>query len=755
MPLRLDAKIFKTMTMSRKLYDINRVNNEFEFNPFVEVIDEKIQLRSVDEVIEGLTFSAGFKNPPAVISNNLEDVLSTYDFEDFEIQDDLNEKIEELRLVTESIDSKIISEGVLIPGKKFKIDYKRELNPQQLAAVTTTEIPLLVIAGAGSGKTRVITYKVSYLIENNVDPGSILLLTFTKKAANELLNRVGQLLADKSNANVLGGTFHSFSNHVLRKYGNLIGISNNFSIIDTEDSADILDLLKSELNLSGRKKGPPFPKKGKIQTILSKAKNLEYSIPQVVNKYFDENSEYIKELELLAHAFDRYKQASNLMDYDDLMVVLRDKLKQNPQLRAALQYSIKYILVDEYQDTNNTQREIVELIAGERGRITVVGDDSQSIYAFRGSNFENILRFPQNFPKCGVVKIEENYRSEQGILNFTNDIILNAKIGFKKKLFSQRFTGKKPIIKRFADGIAEAEYIVDRVMELRNNNLDFNDFSIITRASWHSNYVQAELIKRKIPFVVVGGIKFSERRHVKDIIAFIRISINPIDAIAWHRILQLIEGVGKVRAREIVQSIHQRGGDIDFSDFAGRKYYPEIKKLQELFNQIIDNKMRVQQIIESVFEFYKPILQQIEDDFEVRLKDLDVFRIIAEKYDDIEKFIADFTLEPPSNRYQDQTTPLTNTEGKPLVVSTIHSAKGLEWHTVFVPFALDGLLPSSRSIGTLEEIEEERRLFYVACTRAKENLFITMPSYISSWDSVFTKPSRFIYEIDKDHYFVQ
>jgi DNA helicase-2/ATP-dependent DNA helicase PcrA len=499
----------------------------------------------------------------------------------------------------------------------------------------------------------------------------------------------------------------------------------------------------------------PIPKKGKIQTILSKSENLECSIEQVIRKYFDENIEYIKELELIAKAFDLYKKTSNLMDYDDLMVVLRDNLKKNNQFRAILQKSINYILVDEYQDTNNSQREIVELISGNHGRVTVVGDDSQSIYAFRGANFENILRFPQNFPECGVVKIEENYRSEQGILNFTNDIILHAKVGFKKKLFSQRFTGKKPIVKRFPDGIVEAEYIVDKVLEIRTNNLEFSDFSILTRASWHSNYVQTELIKRKIPFMVVGGIKFSERRHVKDVIAFLKISINPIDAIAWHRILQLIEGVGKVRAKELVENIHKRNGVIDFSEFAGRKYFPEIKKLEELFNRIIDNHFHVQQIIDVIFEYYRPILQQLEDDYEVRLKDLEVFRIITEKYDDIEKFIADFTLEPPSNRYQDQTTPLTEMEGKPLVVSTIHSAKGLEWHTVFVPFALDGLIPSSRSLGSLEEIEEERRLFYVASSRAKENLFITMPSYVGSWDAVFTKPSRFIYEINKDHYFTE
>ncbi|HET54197.1 MAG TPA: ATP-dependent helicase [Ignavibacteria bacterium] len=744
------------MNILKKIFGLRtKENKKVDTIPdeLTEYAEEKIN--SIEDVMKGLSFTFNQRSSSTIGTPELKDELEKNDFEPINENDDIKDKIQELKKITENIDTKIISNTDYDASINYKIDYLNELNSQQFIAVTTTETPLLVIAGAGSGKTRVITYKVSYLIEKGINPNSILLLTFTKKAANEMLNRVEKLLANKSTSSVLGGTFHSFSNYVLRKFGNLIGISNSFSIIDTEDASDIIDLLKTELNISGKKKGIPFPKKSKIQTIISKSKNLECNISEIVKKYYNENFEYVNEIETIAQAFEIYKKTANLLDYDDLMLILRDNLKKNSQFKRAIQKSIEYILVDEYQDTNNAQREIVELLADKNGKITVVGDDSQSIYAFRGANFENILRFPQNLPNCGVVKIEENYRSEQGILNFTNDIILNAKIGFKKNLFSQRVSRKKPIIKRLSDGIAEAEYIVNKILEIRENNLDYKDFAILTRASWHSNYVQTELIKRKIPFIVVGGIKFSERRHIKDIVAFIKITINSIDAIAWHRVLQLIEGIGKIRAKEIVQVIHNNKGIIDFSGFEKRKYYQEIKVLQDLFNKVIDEKMPVLQIIEHILNYYRPILKQLEDDFEVRNKDLDIFISIAQNYNSIENFLADFTLEPPSNRYQDETTPNIRTDEKPLVVSTIHSSKGLEWHTVFIPFALDGLLPSSKSFGSIEEIEEERRLFYVASTRAKENLFITMPSYVSSWDAVFTKPSRFIYEVKSEYYVIE
>ena len=593
---------------------------------------------------------------------------------------------------------------------------------------------------------------MGWLIENGVNPSQILLLTFTRKAAQEMLTRVEELLGDQSISNVLGGTFHSFANMALRQYAGLTGILSNFSIIDPQDAADIIDLLRNEFKISGKKQGRPFPKKGTVYEIISKSKNLETTIEQTISKYFDELTGFIPEIEKLHRALAAYKKAANLMDYDDLIIVFRDKLRENSIFREKLQERIKYVLVDEYQDTNNIQRDIVELLCSGKKNVTVVGDDAQSIYSFRGANFENILRFPHAFPQCGVIKIEENYRSGQEILHFTNGIIEHARIGFRKALFSTSSKGKKPVVQRFADGVEEAEFIVDKMVELRNNDLDYGDFAVLTRASWQNNYVQTALMKRQIPFVVVGGIKFSERRHVKDIIALLKLVVNPLDAVAWHRVLQLIEGIGKVRASEIVSGIHQKAGQIEFSSFRGRKYYDDLKKIEDLFASLRASALTPLQMLDKIYPFYLPLLKKAEDDFEVRIKDLEIFKTVAGKYSDVEKFVTEFTLEPPSNRYQDQNTPLVNSDEKPVTVSTIHSAKGLEWHTVFIPFALDGLIPSVRSMQNLQELEEERRLFYVACTRSKENLYISMPAYHASWDAHFTRPSRFLAEVDEERF---
>lgn len=708
---------------------------------------------SLQEVIN--TLLPGISGNGSVYSGGREPMVADNipsHYQDIGMDSETRMRAAELAAIANSIEERLLPIREFKPEKSYKIDYAGELNPNQLNAVLETSAPLLVIAGAGSGKTRVITYKVSWLIENDIHPSQILLLTFTRKAANEMLSRVQKLLGDKSAGNVMGGTFHSFANNVLRQYGNLIGIPSNFSIIDDSDAADVVDLLKSEMKLGKNNKEQAFPRKGTIQDILSKSRNHELSIPATVMKYFPRYKGFLEELKLLDTGYTAYKKASNLMDYDDLLTNLRDQLRDNEAFRNKLRARIRYVLVDEFQDTNNVQREIVEQLCKGQTNITVVGDDSQSIYSFRGANFENILRFPVSFPNCKVVKIEQNYRSGQGILDFTNSIIDNAKIGFRKKLYSTIPSNGKPRVLRFADGIEEADYIVERILEILDNSLDLNDFAVLTRASWQSTYVQAELMRRQLPFVVVGGFKFSERRHVKDIVAFLKLTLNNLDAIAWHRILKLVNGIGKVRASEIVTHIHARAGEINFDRFRGRKYYEPLKRIENLYRELNRDGLTPLQRMEILMPFYIPLLKQIEDDFESRIKDLETFKIIAGKYDDLQKFLSDFTLEPPSNRHQDKTSPLTEYDEKPLVVSTIHSAKGLEWNTVFIPHALDGLLPSVRSMETLQDLEEERRLFYVACSRAKENLYITMPAYIQSYDAFFNQPSRFLAEIDGDKY---
>lgn len=704
-----------------------------------------------DNLLDGLLLNTNITTYSNKGYSSLESLLAEEIVDKDDFNDELSNHLKELKVITESIENRLVDIHQPFDAGKFKINYAQELNSQQLAAVCMLKHPLLVIAGAGSGKTRVITYKVSYLIEQGYEPNQLLLLTFTRKAANEMLSRVQQLLRSKSITGVLGGTFHAFANFALRKYHALTGLSANFTIVDGEDVADIISLLKAELNLTPKKGGKHFPKSATIQTILSKSKNLELGIGDTILEYFPDNERHIEDIEKINKVLIAYKRRSNLMDYDDLIDMLRNKLRENDVFRKTLQKQIAYTLVDEYQDTNTIQREIVELITADSGKVTVVGDDAQSIYSFRGANFENILRFPQSFPDCKVVKIEENYRSNQPILDFTNDIALNARVGFKKKLFSRIKNGKKPLVKRFTDTQTEAEFIVDTIMAMKENDLEYKDFAVLTRASWQSNFVQAELMKRNIPFVVVGGIKFSERRHVKDMVSFLKILMNPMDAVAWHRILKLLEGIGDVRAKEIITIIHQQAGNINPKNFESKKHIDSLKPLMTLLNELQGVETPAM-VIPRIYEFYKPILQQIEDDFQARKIDLEIFAEIASKYEDLEKFLTDFTLEPPANRYQDKSVPFNEGDEKPLTISTIHSAKGLEWYAVFIPFVLDGIIPSVRSSGSLQELEEERRLFYVACTRAKEHLFLTMPAYVASWGTVFTKPTRFLNEIAKNYY---
>ncbi len=320
-------------------------------------------------------------------------------------------------------------------------------------------------------------------------------------------------------------------------------------------------------------------------------------------------------------------------------------------------------------------------------------------------------------------------------------------------MFSTKPGGHKPIVKKFYNEEDEAEYIVSKILEIREREIPLNQIAVLYRASYHSNFIQAELLKKNIPYVVFGGIRFVERRHVKDIIAYLRIILNPLDPVSWNRVLKLIPGIGNITASKIIRHIHKFDGKIDFSDFANYKYSSDLEKLGRVLNQASKQEVKISEKIEILKDYYSPILKNIESDYEIRSMDIDVLYSLACKYDDLEKFLSDFALDPPSNRYQNQTSPfIEETEDKPLILSTVHSAKGLEWNSVFIPHLLDGLFPSARAVGDIEEIEEERRLFYVACTRAKERLYLTMPSHMTSWDAFFTLPSRFLVEIEKERY---
>ena len=662
-------------------------------------------------------------------------------------------KIDELKSIISAIESRPSIPAEINLDKAYRINYRNELNPSQLEAVTTINGPVLVIAGAGSGKTRVIVYRVAFMMENGISPDDILLLTFTRKAAREMLGRVQQLLKDNAAQKVFGGTFHAFSNHILRKYANMLDIPVNFTIIDEEDSADTIDLIRSELKIEKREKA--FPRKNRIQEIISSARNRNLTIRDVIENEFSGLREFIEHIELINRGYEKYKKICKIFDYDDLMDVLRDSLRDNPGFRRRLQNEYKYLMVDEYQDTNIIQKEIVEYLSEESRNILVVGDDSQSIYSFRGANYENILRFPQKYPDCKVIKIEENYRSNQKILDFTNDIILNAKIGYKKHLWSKIVYEAVPQVRKFYDQESEAEFVVDKILEYREKGIDLSQIAVLVRAFWHARYIELELNKRSIPYIAVGGLKFNERKHVKDVISYLRIIQNPYDAVAWHRVLKYLPGVGQVTAGKIIQKIlTDKGMDID--TFEKSKFADSLKNLTEMIDRAKDHNITIAQKIEFIKEYYTPLLQAREFDYQVRLLDINVLADLSSKYDSLEKFLTEFALDPPSRNFGTRSVPLIDeSEDNPLTVSTIHSAKGLEWHSVIIPHALDGLIPSVRSLNNIEEIEEERRLFYVACSRAKQDLLITMPSYVTTYNAFLSYPSRFLVEISKDKFHYQ
>ncbi len=665
----------------------------------------------------------------------------------------VEEKILQLQKITTAIEKRkpVIIDLSRTDFSKYHVPYSTTLNTAQLAAVMTTDKPVLVIAGAGSGKTRVIVHRVSWLIENGVDAQSILLLTFTRKAAREMLNRVEILLHDASAGKVTGGTFHSFASFILRKYANMIGLPPNFTIIDSADSEDVVDLIRTELKFSSKDR--KFPKKGRIYDIISFSRNRGETISQVIKKYYSGLNDYISDLELIFSGYSKYKKMSRILDFDDLMEVFRDALRDNLSFRQILQRRYAYIMVDEFQDTNVIQKEIVDLVAAGHRRVMVVGDDAQSIYAFRGANYENILRFPETYPECEVIRIEENYRSNQKILDFTNEVISHARIGYKKRLFTRNERRVFPVVRRVYSEEDEAVFIVDRMMELIEQGIPLSELAVLNRADWHNRYIQLELNKRKIPYVVVGGFKFNERMHIKDIISYLRLTYNPSDAVAWHRVLKYIGGVGKITASGVIDALRNSENAFSFESFSQRKFYDELLPLGKVLAKASQPEYSLTQKIEIIREYYSPLLKAREGDYLNRMMDIDVLLDLSRKYKDLDRFLSDFALDPPSRHVADQSTPLIDEgeeKGK-ITLSTVHSAKGLEWYAVFIPHALDGMFPSNRAVN-IEDMEEERRLFYVACSRAKEELYITFPRYMSSYDAFFHLPSRFLLEMNREKF---
>ncbi|RJP29615.1 MAG: ATP-dependent helicase [Candidatus Omnitrophota bacterium] len=630
------------------------------------------------------------------------------------------------------------------------IDYSSELNKAQLQAVESTRGPYLVIAGAGSGKTRVLVYRVAYLVENGVSPEEILLLTFTRKAAEEMLRRAS-LLLDNRCQRVSGGTFHSFANLMLRRYAKFLSMPSNFTILDQSDAEDAINLMRAQLGLNKTEKR--FPRKKAVHEIISKSINKAQPIEDVLYEEYPHFMEWTEEIKNIRDSYNKYKASKFLLDYDDLLIYFRDLLVKNEDIRVKLSKRFKYIMVDEYQDTNKLQAFIACLLASEHHNIMVVGDDAQSIYSFRGANFRNILDFPKIFKEAKIITLEENYRSTQKILNLTNDVIRYSKEGFEKNLYTKRKGGSKPVYIETRDENGQSKFIADKILELREEGVELKDIAVLFRSGWHSNDLEIELSSRDIPFAKYGGQKFVEAAHIKDIVSYLRIMHNASDEISWHRILLLMRGVGSKTATQIINEIlvHKQYSGID-SKFTRK--IEDLRALFEIFHGLDDCSLtKPAELIRIFMKHYEPLLKEKYDDFNKRLGDLDSLIRIASRYDSLENFLVDLALEPPERNIIE--AGLRDKDDSGVTLSTIHSAKGLEWHTVFIIYVAEGHLPSYLSLEDEEAIEEERRLFYVASTRAKENLFLLKPhidraprNYFDNAGSVITEVSRFLREAD-------
>ncbi len=631
---------------------------------------------------------------------------------------------------------------------KYKIDYRRQLNPAQYEAVMHGQGPLLVIAGAGSGKTRTLTYRVARLVEDGIAASSILLLSFTRKASREMLARAASLL-DRRCREVGGGTFHSFANSVLRCWKDRIGFAEGFTIIDRADSEDLIGMVSKTHSAAAKAKLKRLPRKSTLATIFSRAINKHVDLEDVVCREYPQFVNLLDEILSIHHEYREQKRIHRLVDYDDLLTLLLKLLRECPDVRREIVTTYRHVMVDEYQDTNYIQSRLITLMANPENNIMVVGDDAQSIYAFRGANFKNIISFPERFPGTRIIKLEENYRSIQPILDLTNRIIEQAEEKFSKRLFTRRKGGRLPQLVATADEHLQSMFVASEIARLQRRGVALSDVAVLFRAGFHAFDLEMELTRRNLPFVKYGGFKFMESAHIKDLLAHLRIVASANDRLSWYRALNLVDRVGPATAEKLFRAVSRDG--IQALEGACKKL-PSLGGLTEALAAMQADGLAPAKIGEIALRHYLPILRQRFDDHPKRLRDLEQLLTIMERYDRLEDFLDDMVLEPPASSVNNQLAPEDH-RGDNLVLSTIHSAKGLEWHTVFIIWALDGRFPSFHSLDSGDSLEEERRLMYVAATRARENLIITFPAqvYDRSSGTVLYRPCRFLEPIAENY----
>jgi DNA helicase II / ATP-dependent DNA helicase PcrA len=614
-----------------------------------------------------------------------------------------------------------------------------DLNQEQAAAASAGHQPLLVIAGAGTGKTTTLVHRVAALIAAGVDPSRILLLTFTRRAAAEMLRRVDVLLgklaseakggplAISAQRKLWGGTFHAVGTRLLRQFGSLMGLSPEFTILDRSDTEDLLNTVRSELALA--KADKRFPLKGTCLEIYSRCVNTQWPVHQVLKQCFPWCAEHEAGLKKLFQGFSQVKEQQQIFDYDDLLLFWH-ALLQDPATAEPIRQKFDCVLVDEYQDTNTLQAEIVKGLRPDGMGLTVVGDDAQAIYSFRAATVRNILDFPEWYPGTCVIKLEQNYRSTQPLLAATNAVIRLASEGHRKELWSNKPGSALPRLVNCLDESQQTDYVIERILSHREQGIDLKRQVVLFRASHHSLALELELARRNIPFHKFGGLKFVEAAHVKDLLAILRLAENPRDTVSALRVLLLFPGIGPRKAKQLTDDLAAAGGNFDcWQRFtppaAAQAHWPLFVALMRLLARTTAQAVELATEVHQARMFYRPLLEEKYDHATARAKDLEQLEQIASKYESRGLFLSEISLDPPSSTQDLAQDPYLDEDY--LILSTIHSAKGLEWDAVYVLHAADGNIPSDLATQSVDEIEEERRLFYVALSRAKSSLDVIHP----------------------------
>ena len=659
-------------------------------------------------------------------------------------------------------------------SSSIHIDYAAELNEQQFAAVTAAPGPLLVIAGAGSGKTRTLTYRVAYLLENGIDPRNILLLTFTNKAARQMLDRVANLLPMDASG-IWGGTFHSIGNRMLRRHGSAIGYPSGFTIMDREDQKDLINAVVASAGIDPKE--IRFPKGDVLADIFSFVVNTEKPIEELLAEKFPYFLPLLERIKDVQQRYEKKKKSTNSVDFDDLLEKTLSMLQQHEGICSFYRRQFQFILVDEYQDTNKIQADFIDTLALDHKNVMVVGDDAQSIYSWRGANFQNILEFPKRYPGAQVFKIEMNYRSVPEILEVANAAISANVQQFRKSLSPTRESNAvKPAVVALNDGSEQAQFVAQRILELRDEDVDLSDIAVLYRAHYHAVELQLELSRRGIPYQITSGIRFFEQAHIKDVPSFVRVVANPRDEVAFKRMVKLLPGIGNRSAENLwnawdkslgtVAASADRGsedvttptgigdpgykfGERILAMNVGARSKKSWSQLAHTLDEIAPGGQpnppseMITSIVEAIYDDYAKVNFT---NYELRREDLNQLAVFARQFKDIHEFLSQLAL---ISNVDAEAAPNQAGEKEAVNLSSVHQAKGLEFHTVFVIWLSDGMFPSARSLDTRDALEEERRLFYVAVTRARDELYLTYPHMRlnAGYGEMLQRPSRFLKEI--------